>query len=280
MVHILNGDAISVSLDHANIQGERIVCRELLCDGPSQYEINDQFWITRSDYFKKDLAVSSEEYYQKSVLEFKKIHSIARKEPITLWFEYDLFCQVNLIFVLNLLIQDERKDNLYLICVGDREESEHRLGLGEIDSKHYPELFKQKVKLDEKDFKTAMAFWKIWNSEAHSKLKTIEISKNFTYLKDAISAHLKRFRSTETFNIIDERINEILTEFGPSKKSDMIRNLLIKDNDFGFGDFQYQKYLEKLIDNKNLIIESNLIKSFNSKRSIDFSEVYGACNKI
>ena len=102
MLHILNGDAISGAMDRAGIQGERMVWREMLSDGPCIPEVaSPQFFAQRIHYFQEEHGVSPEKYHEFTVQEFEALEDkFEAAEEVVLWFEYDLFCQVNMIAAL------------------------------------------------------------------------------------------------------------------------------------------------------------------------------------
>ena len=111
--HILNGDSLN-EMFPKNIIGEKIICRECFVDGNVQGDSLEALYKNRvkflSSYFlDKDV---SEEEYQNVSNEFKKIQNITEGLEVNLWFEEDLFCQVNLWFVLYLLHQNDKQ---YLI---------------------------------------------------------------------------------------------------------------------------------------------------------------------
>ncbi|WP_221411228.1 DUF1835 domain-containing protein [Epilithonimonas xixisoli] len=101
--HITNGDYLTNDLKKIPIVGEIIVCREALVSGDLKSESLEEFWKVRAKSISEDYNVSEESYYEKSVSEFEKILKIPEGSEVHLWFEDDLFCQVNLWFCITLL---------------------------------------------------------------------------------------------------------------------------------------------------------------------------------
>lgn len=97
--HILNGDALASQFSAAKLAGELIVVREGLMAGDLSGETLSSFWRTRAKY----MEVPYPQYYGQVVAEFEKIMSAPEHSVFNLWFGYDLFCQVNLWFVLSVL---------------------------------------------------------------------------------------------------------------------------------------------------------------------------------
>jgi len=101
--NITNGDYLADQLKETSIAGEVIICREALVTGPLQAENLDDFWKIRSEHLEKDYNASQKSYYSKVVSEFEKMLAIPEGSEVNLWFEDDLFCQVNMWFCLSLL---------------------------------------------------------------------------------------------------------------------------------------------------------------------------------
>jgi hypothetical protein len=101
--HILNGDALLTQFP-PQIDGERIVFRECLIDGPVQANEGREFWQLREEFILQSYPEAlADDYQTKTYAEILKIQSIPAESQIYCWFEEDLFCQVNLWFLFNYL---------------------------------------------------------------------------------------------------------------------------------------------------------------------------------
>ena len=97
--NILNGDALAYSFPETKIEGEIIVVREGLMDGDLSGNNLQDFWQSRAQY----VGATESEYYSNVVREFEKIINAPDGSEFNLWFEYDLFCQVNMWFVISMI---------------------------------------------------------------------------------------------------------------------------------------------------------------------------------
>ena len=111
--HILNGDALleRFPIDTPDI----IVARECLVDGvvsgaPQGSSLDDgldatldAFFHIRASFLQKHYGISPDEYATGTMAEFRKIREIPLSSDINLWFEEDLFCQVNFWFCCYLI---------------------------------------------------------------------------------------------------------------------------------------------------------------------------------
>ena len=156
-VHILNGDALrerfpyqdSSAVNHKrqkdvqNVQNAGvphvrpntqhpivIVMRECLVDGDLSGEIPEpggtvtnnpsSFYHVRANYLEVAYgATTFEAYVAGSVSEFERIQRLPHGSEVHLWFEDDLFCQVNAWFAVYLLLRStrgvSRQHSLYLV---------------------------------------------------------------------------------------------------------------------------------------------------------------------
>lgn len=109
--NILNGDSLAYSFPDAKIEGEIIVVREALIDGDLSGDYLDEFWQSRAKY----MGITQTEYNNSVVKEFEKIISAPDKSEFNLWFEYDLFCQVNMWFVISIIYSLQVRKKVYAV---------------------------------------------------------------------------------------------------------------------------------------------------------------------
>lgn len=251
-VHILNGDSTVVALKESDILGDIIVWREMLCEGPLSINIGlDEFWNLRYTFFKEELKVSKLDYYDKTIKELTKIEDLSNYNEVVLWFEYDLFCQVNLIALCAYLLKHYRKDiTYYLICVGKEKNKENLQTLSDYSPNEYQILYEKRVKLTRHDLLFAKECWEKYVSNNIQELKEFNFNKNgkFNYLQLAIHQQLERYADNNGLNQIDYKLVETINSKALTEK-EVVRELLNwqkEETVYGFGDLQYFKYLEKL----------------------------------
>src|SRR5215211_6041405 len=97
--NILNGDSLAHSFPDAKIEGDIIVVREAFMDGDLSGDNLNDFWRSRAKYHGSTGA----EYHSGVAKEFEKIINAPDNTEFNLWFEYDLFCQVNIWFVISII---------------------------------------------------------------------------------------------------------------------------------------------------------------------------------
>jgi len=250
-MHILNGDSTLDQLTKAGIEGECIVWREMLVEGPVLTEIEGPlFWEKRLDFFKNTLGINAADYQIKVIDEIQKIQHIKEHEIIC-WFEYDLFCQINLIGLCALLFKQYSSRTTYsLICTGYVEGYKGLTPLGHIAPKDFPGLLAQQEPLGYADLQLANTLWNCYVDRDYDAMIKMAENSVFTYLPKAIIQLQKTIPGPYGLNEIDLKLLSLLDE-GLVQKQSIIRAMLIWQHTatvYGFGDVQYQRALENLSD--------------------------------
>ena len=154
-IHLLNGDCLQHDLQAENA----IVIREMLVEGPLKADSEESFFQMRADYLEKTYGIPTSEYQQKTVSEFKKMHHIPTHSEVYLWFDFDLYCFIHLLFVIELL-QADKTLHLYLVRPLRKRKFRIWRGFHQHTKKDLMQAFSQKIPLSRKDIQ---AFRQIWN---------------------------------------------------------------------------------------------------------------------
>lgn len=246
LLHILNGDSSKNLFSKTNINGETAVWREVLVHGPLFYNIDTEiFWEMRSQFIEKAYGAKLASYRRKVLMEFQKIRQFDGDEVI-LWFEYDLFCQVNMIALLSYFLKRKRRYKISLVCVGNYPGYDKRVGLGEIPYKDYENLFENRSPLTREDLLMADKAWMYYCGMDIGKLRTIKSDK-LEYLPAAMRSAIKTFRHDNHLSTIERFILKTINENEFDEKQ-LIKYLLENDTEYGFGDLQYLYLIENLSD--------------------------------
>jgi len=239
--HITNGDFLADDLKKISIEGEIIVCREALVSGNLKADSLVDFWKIRAKSISEDYNVSKENYYEKSVSEFEKILNIPEGSEVNLWFEDDLFCQVNLWFCISLISKNE---DLKIYRVFPKTDIEnHWKGFADNDNSDLEESLESRVLFNENDIELAVNLWKAYQNNDINSLKLLSEnqSKCFHFLKEVIDTYI----NINPEDFIKNQIENGLTDF------DSVFEQFQKElGVFGFGDLQVRKIYDKVIKEK------------------------------
>ncbi len=249
-LHVLNGDATLHLFEEAGVPGNKMIWREVLAEGRVPETIGaESFWEVRSSFFESFFDVEEEEYHTLTVEEFEKVEAFSEYDEIILWFEYDLFCQLNMMALLSWFARQHLGNiRLSLVCIGELPGYDQLMGLGEIPSSLYGALFEARQPLYREDLDFAQEFWATYSSDDPRALFKMAEEKinTFPYLPAAISAHLRRFPSMNNgLNVIEDKMMKIVHS-GISDRQQIVGQILREDKEFGFGDWQYFVYLKNL----------------------------------
>ncbi|MGJ5640956.1 DUF1835 domain-containing protein [Formosa sp. S-31] len=248
VLHITNGSHLTDYLKELQIEGTFLTWHEMLCEGPTIEHINSTDFLTIRTRFLK-------EFYQLEVdknlvlKEIKILDDIASFKEIVLWFEYDLFCHINLLGVINLLKQKQIDLPLYLVCSGWIHENKHELkGLSELNSKQLLNHYENKILLNPDDIRLAKEVWRIYCGNDHNLLKPYIITdSSFIYLSNCLKAHLQRFPNSKSgINELEQNILKIIEQNDIKSKHHLLGYALNYQGYYGFGDIQMQRIINRL----------------------------------
>jgi hypothetical protein len=243
--HILNGDSLAYSLPSTHLEGEIIVDREALVDGDLQGKDLSDFWKSRAAY----IGISSTEYYEKVVAEFDKILTAPEGTEFNLWFEYDLFCQVNLWFVLSLITDLTIKKRVYTVqsTYLTREDKNFWNAFGPATPDQLIQSFNDRILLSDRDIQLGKQLWNAYKNANFTELKSL--SKNqthvFPYLREVIEAHIDRFPKGGEKGRPEKVLEEIIHTH-PSDFQTVFQEFWKRESIYGFGDVQLKHLYDKV----------------------------------
>ncbi|AXG71307.1 hypothetical protein KORDIASMS9_03564 [Kordia sp. SMS9] len=254
-LHILNGDSLTPRLAKLGITDDQLVWREMLCEGKTAYDLkSDAFKEARMEYLKQ--FIDTEMTYDTSFLIPLLTTNFAKYTSVVLWFEYDLFCHINMMAALSHLKHLKITGNIYLVCSGWIEHEKNLKGLGELSDKQLKTHYQEKIELTKDDLELADTLWKLYCSDNHIDFKKyVTTSSSFPYLSNCINAHLKRFPNISSgLNVLESHILKIIHKEEIKNTRQLTGYILQYQGYYGFGDLQIARIIEKLAafyDTKN-----------------------------
>ncbi|GAA4114465.1 hypothetical protein GCM10022393_13900 [Aquimarina addita] len=250
-LHITNGDSLTDRLITSDlVYGEFLVWREMLCEGPTEIKIeSDSAIAKRMVFLKKYYRISNQDYQEKFISELKKLEDLTPYNQIILWFEYDLFCHINLIAAISLLLR-KNTDNIpiYLVCSGRIEHQNKYLGLCELSDPQLKEHLEEKILLDIDDLELASHVWTLYCESNPNKIAgQIKKQSSFDYLSICLRAHLQRFPNMLTgLNILEHNILEMVNTYQIKNIKQLMGYALEYQGFYGYGDMQMKRVLARL----------------------------------
>ncbi len=289
-LHITNGQNLTDILEELKYEGEILTWHEMLCEGPTIASIDsEEFIIVRKDFLKKFYNIELDVNIFKK--EIKKLNDDDGYTEIVLWFEYDLFCHINLIAVMSLIHQREIKLPLYLVCSGRVEGEKELQGLSEISKNQLNKHYKNKIKLNDDDRDLAISLWRTYCGKDHNMFKPYIVkNSSFRYMSNCLKAHLKRFPDSKCgMGVIERNILEIVKSKDIKSKHHLLGYILNYQGYYGYGDLQLKRQIEKLAlffdENKDSLTLNRLgydalSGTDNYSRKINNDMTYGGINRM
>jgi hypothetical protein len=251
ILHITNGDSTTNYLKSLHFSGEFITWREMLCEGKTTTDVGSEpFWKNRFEFLKSSYKITKKNFIDYTLKEYRALCNQKKQQEIVLWFEHDLFCQINMIAVLSWLKRYRKGYHISLVCSGKIDKTTKLYALPELNEEQIQQHFKERITLTDDDIAYADYIWQLYCSDSPLRLETVyKLNENspFKYLASAIAMHLKRFPSIENgLNQIENTILKTADLHQTESKNKLILQLLSTDNDYGYGDVQFEKSINDL----------------------------------
>lgn len=250
LLHITNGDSFTERLNTLNLKGEVITWREMLCEGKTLTNVGSEtFWKTRFEFLNKNYKVSKKWFIEKTLKEYRSLCNHKQQDHIVLWFEYDLFCQVNMLAVISWLKANRKYAEISLVCSGKEDDSEQLYALNELNNEQLLKLYDNKKVLSQDDIEYADYVWQLYCSDNPMRLENLTDFGNyqFDYLEGAIRSHLHRFPSINNgLNAMENNILQLTTDQKPNSKQELLKLILNNQGLLGFADSQYERAINRL----------------------------------
>lgn len=250
LLHITNGDSFTERLGSLKLKGDVITWREMLCEGKTLTNVgSESFWKTRFEFLNKNYKVSKSWFIEKTLKEYRSLCNHKQQDQIVLWFEYDLFCQVNMLAVISWLKANRKYAEISLVCSGKEDDSDKLYALNELSDEQLLRLYENKVVLTQDDIEYADYVWQLYCSDNPIRLENLTDFKNyqFDYLAEAVNVHLHRFPSIRNgLNDMENNILQLSLDKKPKSKRALLGTILDNQGYLGFGDSQYERAISRL----------------------------------
>lgn len=239
--HILNGDSLRQQFPK-KMDGEVMVARECLVDGEVKSDSLDELFKIRAKFITEYGNYTIEDYYTNTVSEFEKIREIPEKSDINLWFEDDLFCQVNFWFSINLILNSVQNCNVFLI----RPNIHTQYGFGGLNELELIKAFEQRTPIIKID-KIAS----LWNSYQKNDIEKLirtakELKTTFPFIYRAVEAHIDRIPNGNYPGRPVQTLIEIMKELKTESFGLIFKEFNKRESIYGFGDLQVKRLFDEI----------------------------------
>ncbi|MGE3465824.1 MAG: DUF1835 domain-containing protein [Pyrinomonadaceae bacterium] len=237
--HVLPGDSLVEEFRKSGITGEVIVCREALVSGPIDAENLNEFWDQRARFVLAEYAEDEIDYHEKVADALSRLVDVTGEDEVNLWFEYELFCSVNMWFCLSLLSNTDAA--VYRVEPIGLDMEDRWEGFGKFDADDLKACFELRTALSSDDVKLGASLWDAYRRDDSAAMYELSNTgtSSFPYLKEvARAAADEDLEPLEVLRTITRRgeadFGRIFTEF--KRRAGV----------YGYGDLQVQALLDRL----------------------------------
>ena len=209
MLHVTNGDA--TRLAECGFGGKIIVWRDILHDGPVPANLNlDAMSQARAEFLHELIPGLS---FEKLVSDFRArdqaLMSYADHERVLLWFEADLYDQLQILQILDWFADHRLGDvQIQMICIGEFPGVEPFWGLGQLEPEQLKSLLGGEQTLTKSTLQLAAEVWRAYCSPDPFDIERI-LRKDLSalpYLAQALERHLQQFPALGSGLALTERL--------------------------------------------------------------------------
>ncbi|MBA2564999.1 MAG: RNA polymerase subunit sigma-24 [Gemmatimonadetes bacterium] len=250
LLHVLNGDATAAVLARSGVPGDRLPFREALISGPTPFGVRTEAWRSLRAAHLADEAGLDVQDVERALLEQEQaLEGIADHAEVVLWFEHDLFCQVNLVHLLSRFAElDAPETRISMVDVGELVTVEGFRGLGQLSPEDLVALFESRREVTEAQTAAAVQAWAAYRSPDPASLEDVLATGTspLPFLHEALTCHLARFPSVRNGlghveNVALGRIADGVGSF-----SSLFDEFGVAYPGYGLGDTQFRACLDRL----------------------------------
>ena len=246
-LHITNGDSAVAGMRAGGIGGEIIAWRDVLHDGPVPSGLTlDELSRTRARWLAEeglgDLPSIQRDFEQRDSM----LRRYTDFDEVVLWFEWDLYDQLQLIQILDFLAADS---------ADDRAETRTRLGivsfegyLGSVSPDRFSELHERRREISDEMLNDGRNAWNAFQSSDPRQLEKIARSdtSSLEFLQLSLWRHLEELPSvTNGLSRSESQILEAVSH-GPLPFHELFRRVANREERIFCGDAILARYIERM----------------------------------
>jgi len=249
MLHIHNGDSAAGTLRESGFPGEHKAFQEVLMEGPTPRGLSPDEWAAgRARFLAAAYELKLEDCQKDLRSQEDWLRGFSEHDETVLWFEHDLFCQINLIYLLDWFSKQSGRTRLSLICVSEFPGVEDFRGLGQLTGEQLASLFDKRQEVTQAEFRLAVRAWAAYCSADPQGIERL-LEKDtlaMPFLRQALRLHLMRFPSVRNgLGRIENATLELISN-GPIGFKSLFPNFANAEPVYGIGDSQFWCALKRL----------------------------------
>ena len=196
LLHVANGHATTGLIELSSVPGRAMVWCDPLYDGPVPGNVSDDEllrirarFLAGSDEDVDD--VTADLRYWRTAIEQQDY------DELVLWYEHDLFDQLNLIQILTHLGRARIARPVTVVSIDAFPGHPDFKGIGELEPSDIPHLFEMRKPISEAQIALSERAWRAYRSDDPRQIETLLASDTsvLPFLSRALRRHLEEFPS-------------------------------------------------------------------------------------
>jgi len=270
-LNITNGDSAASTLSEAGVEGKIISWRDVLHEGPVDSSLSleelskgrarfiseqgwDDFAHVSGDFAERDRVIRHLDYF----------------DEVVLWFEDDLYDQLQLIQLLDFFGRGAARGKTLSVIVVDGY-------IPPLSTDEIKQLDKVRQRVTAEQLELAKRAWKAFGSEDPTSISRLleESTTPLKFLAAALRRHLEEFPSTDNGLSRSEREALSAIQAGHTTPVAAFLEVARKQESIFLGDIIFYSYLERLSGRANALItwkDGTPVIAPTSERSREFVE--------
>lgn len=239
ILNVLAGDALAAEFRKTGIAGEIVVCRDALIAGPIDAPDIDEFWAQRARFVLGEYGEDEISYQEKVADELERLSELSPADEVNLWFEYELFCSVNLWFCLSLIPEDGC--SVFRVSPSSLNRTDRWDGFGKMDAEDLIECHANRQELAVDDIALGRSLWDAYRAGDHDRLIMFAAGDPaaFPYLEEVCAAAAVQ-------DMHPREILRSIKETGENDFGKIFAEFKKRAGVYGYGDLQVESLLQSL----------------------------------
>jgi hypothetical protein len=239
MIHFHNGDVTANAARRAGVPGRHVPFRETLVTGPVRRDLSQHDWVELRARFLAEEHSENLLRIRNELLELEQLidASIIEEEEVVLWFEHDLFCLINLLYLANRFAKCRRCTLIWPPAP-----------IGQVPAEELFTLWRSRAPLTPVMTRAGEAAWQAYTSDDPTALNRFlrQDIPDFPFLVEGLRLHASRFPSTTNgLGAVEQKLMTLI-ENGAADFATLFGRFSADAARFGFGDGEVLRHLRRL----------------------------------
>ncbi len=278
MLNITNGDGAKEGIEQAGIAGGVLAWKDILHEGPVPTGLSfDEMRRVRAGFIADFVGESYETVLRDFNERDMALARFREHEEVVLWFEHDLYDQLQLLQILSWLAQEDRgATKLSLICINTFPGIADFQGLGQLAPAQLGSLFGSRQEVSEEMLSLGREAWEVYCGAEPTGLEAFikKDSSALPFLKQALHRHLEQFPARDNgLSRTEREILEVVSA-GVSTPVEIFLAEQRKEESPFMGDTTLWMHLSRLCEGTAALIKRGDDKAFALPRDQRFDDVF------